>query len=200
MKDLRSLLKETLFNMIFVQIKAGGDNFAYLIGDEKSGEGCVVDPSFDPGKILQVAKKHGLTIKYLVNTHEHFDHAMGNDYILAETDATLMKSDFKIGGLKVKIITTPGHSDDSVCILVGNKLMTGDTLFVGAVGRVWSEEDAHKEYESLCKLMRLPDETEVYPGHDYGQSPSSTIGHEKKTNPFLRHNSFKAFLRLRSIG
>jgi glyoxylase-like metal-dependent hydrolase (beta-lactamase superfamily II) len=187
--------------MIFEQIKTGDmGNFAYVVGDEKIGEGFVVDPSFDPGKVLQVAKKHGLKIKYLLNTHEHFDHAMGNDYILAETGATLMKTDFNLGDLKVKIIATPGHSSDSVCILVDNKLMTGDTLFVGGVGRVWSEEDAHKEYESLGKLMALPDETEVYPGHDYGKTPSSTIGHEKKANPFLRHNSFKAFLRLRSIG
>ena len=177
--------------MIFEQIKAGGDNFAYLIGDEKSGEGFVVDPSFAPAKVLQVAKKHKLTIKYLLNTHEHFDHAMGNDYILTETGATMIKTDFKIGELKVKIIATPGHSPDSVCILVGNKLMTGDTLFVGAVGRVWSEEGAYEEYKSLRKLMTLPDETEVYPGHDYGKTSSSTIGHEKKTNPFLR---------LRSIG
>lgn len=176
--------------MIFEQINVSSDNnFAYLIGDETTKEAVIVDPSFGPKKILQLAEQHGLTIKYLLNTHAHYDHADGNDYILEHTDAEFLHlkdgDAIKLGELTLKIIATPGHTEDSVCILVEDKLLTGDTLFVGAIGRTWSKEDAIIQQKSLQKLMQLPDEIKVYPGHDYGAEPTSTIGHEKKTNPFL---------------
>ena len=76
--------------MIFEQIKVGYDNFAYLIADEKSGYGALIDPSFEPEKILKKTEKRSLKIKYLINTHSHYDHTNGNDYILKNTNAVLI--------------------------------------------------------------------------------------------------------------
>lgn len=198
--------------MIFEQIKIGGDrNFAYLFGDEKSKLAAVVDPAFHPEKLLELAEKHGLKIKYAVNTHAHYDHSNGNDYIIKRTGARLVGyalrkpamsigdgDELSLGELKIKVVHTPGHTTDSICILADNKLMTGDTLFVGKVGGTGYGQDARQEYDSLHnKLMVLPDNVEVYPGHDYGVAPMSTIGNEKKTNPFLLRDSFEAFLELK---
>jgi glyoxylase-like metal-dependent hydrolase (beta-lactamase superfamily II) len=100
-------------------------------------------------------------------------------------------------------LCTPGHTEDSICVLVKapgepGKLVTGDTLFVGKVGGTGYGDDARAEYDSLHeKLLRLPDDTEVWPGHDYGVAPSSTIGREKKTNPFLLCESFETFVELK---
>ncbi|GAI15709.1 unnamed protein product, partial [marine sediment metagenome] len=96
-----------------------------------------------------------------------------------------------VGTLKLKIIYTPGHSQDCICIMVENKLITGDTLFVGKVGGTGSDETARAQYQSLHKKILILDEkVEVYPGHDSGIRTSSTIGYEKKNNPFLLQNSF----------
>ena len=101
---------------------------------------------------------------------------------------------------------SPGHSTDSICILAAApgetaRLITGDTLFVGKVGGTGYGADARAEYDSLHKkLMTLPDETEVWPGHDYGVAPSSTIGNEKETNPFLRCDQADLQASLRSQG
>ncbi len=104
----------------------------------------------------------------------------------------------RLGTMTLTFIHTPGHTDDSICVLGGNKLVTGDTLFVGKVGGTDYGAGAFKEYESLHnKLMTLDDGVEVYPGHDYGVKPSSTIGHERRTNPFLLRDSFESFLDLK---
>ena len=104
-----------------------------------------------------------------------------------------------LGELEVKFIHTPGHSDDHICVLCEDKLVSGDCLFVGKVGGTDLGDGARREYESLHnKLMVLPPETEVWPGHDYGVAPSSTIGHELETNPFLLRESFEDFVHLKA--
>jgi len=104
----------------------------------------------------------------------------------------------ELGSLTLTVIHTPGHTDDSICILGGDKLVTGDTLFVGKVGGTDFGEAARKEYNSLHKkLMTLDDNIEVCPGHDYGVAPTSTIGHERKTNPFILRDSFESFVELK---
>ncbi len=198
--------------MIFEQVKAGGDrNFAYLIGDEGSKLAAVVDPAFNPEMLLERAERHGLTIQYVINTHNHFDHTNGNNRIIQKTGAKLVGFNVRepginvkdgdelyLGELRLKVIHTPGHTPDGICILVENKLLTGDTLFVGKVGGTGYGRDARNEYDALHnKLMALPDDVEVYPGHDYGVAPSSTIGNEKKTNPFILQDSFESFLDLK---
>ena len=196
--------------MIFEQIRTGGDrNFAYLVGDGKTKRAAVVDPSNDPELVLARAEEHGLEVAYLVNTHGHYDHTDGNSLVQSLTNAQLVAGGaadgetFSLGEVELKIIHTPGHTTDGICILASApgetaKLMTGDTLFVGKVGGTGYGDDAREEYDSLHqKLMTLPDETEVWPGHDYGVVPSSTIGNEKATNPFILRESFEDFVDLK---
>jgi len=200
--------------MIFEQIPAGGDrNLAYLIADEDERVGLVVDPSLDSEELLARILSHGVKIKYIVNTHAHADHIAGNALIKQETGAKVVMhslararhdvsvedgSVLEVGSLRPRVIHTPGHTPDSLCLLTAGKLVTGDTLFVGKVGGTDYGEGARLEYESLNeKLMTLPEETEVWPGHDVGLRLFSTIGQEKKTNPFILRKSFKDFLELK---
>jgi glyoxylase-like metal-dependent hydrolase (beta-lactamase superfamily II) len=199
--------------MIFEQIRNGGDrNFGYLIGDEQSGLAAVVDPSYNPAGYVDRVRELGLTIRYVICTHSHQDHINGNDYIQEATDAEVVMyrdADYfydtavedgdviRLGNLELRIIHTPGHTDDGMCVLVENRLITGDTLFVGKVGGTDLDQGARRQYESLRRLMELDERVEVYPGHDYGVSPFSTIGHEKKTNPFIIQPSFEDFVALK---
>ena len=199
--------------MIFEQIPVVGDrNFAYLIGDEETKQAAVVDPAFKPTKVLERAATGDLEIAYLINTHDHYDHADGNDVVLARTNARLLAGGkggvadgekVSLGKVELTIIHTPGHSTDSICVLVTEpgkpgKLITGDTLFVGKVGGTGFGDDARAEYDSLRKkLMVLPENTDVWPGHDVGVAPSSTIGHEMRTNPFLLCETFEDFVNLK---
>jgi glyoxylase-like metal-dependent hydrolase (beta-lactamase superfamily II) len=196
--------------LIFQQIQAGGDrNFGYLIGDDDSKLAAVVDVSYLPEEFIIIASQHKLKIVYVISTHDHGDHTYGNAEIkerigakivmhkLAPDKADILVDDgdvLKLGELELKVIHTPGHTLDCICILVDNKLLTGDTLFVGKVGGTNTDDFARIEYDSLLdKLMTLDDSIEVYPGHDYGVAPTSTIGNERETNPFLLRKDFKDF-------
>ncbi len=199
--------------MIFEQIVTAGDRcFSYLVGDEKTKTAAVVDPAYSPELVLERAAASGLEVKYLVNTHGHGDHTNGNDHILANTSAELLAwgngvdedgQVFELGDVALKFIHTPGHTEDGVCILVTApgetpRLCTGDTLFVGKVGGTGLGDDARQEYEALHEgVMTLPGETEVWPGHDYGTSPTSTIANEIATNPFLLRDSLEGFIDLK---
>jgi len=195
--------------MIFEQILAGSDNFAYLIAEEKTRVAALVDPALAPQALLEKLKTRGLELKYLINTHSHFDHAGGNRFFLDHTSARLMawneKSSrlkdgtvLRLGHLRLTILHTPGHTPDSICIRTGNKLITGDTLFVGTIGKTGFGDDARMMFATLQnKIMPLPDRLEIYPGHDYGPEPQSTLGEEKKSNPFLRVKTFDEFLALK---
>ncbi len=200
--------------MIVEQFRTGGDrNFGYLVADQASGEAMVIDASFNPGMIVRFAADHGFIIRFIFSTHGHDDHTNGNDAIRHLTGiAPLLYGEtccrigllvvdgasFPLGALHARILYTPGHTADSICIHIGDALFTGDTLFTGKVGGTGTEEQALMEYQSLHhKLMLLPDTTKVYPGHDYGVSPVSTIGHERLSNPFLLQKDFNAFLLLK---
>ncbi len=200
--------------MIFEQIRAGGDrNFSYVIADGKSHDAAIVDPGESPDQEVKVLKDNCLNLKYIINTHGHYDHTGGNAALKSRTGAlvaahALSSVDYdigladgdtlSIGGVTLEIIHTPGHTHDSICILAESELVTGDTLFVGKVGGTGFGKDARDEYDSLHeKLMTLPPETRVWPGHDYGVRPSSTIDSELKTNPFLLRDSFDSFADLK---
>lgn len=191
--------------MIFLQIPVGDmENFSYIIGDSKTKEAAVVDPGWEHKKILTQAKKQNLKIKKILLTHAHFDHITDLPKIEQKTKAeiyihevepfdlnlktTKLKDNqiIELGKLKIKVIHTPGHTPGSVCFLVDNKLITGDTLFVDAVGRTDLPGGNPEQLQiSLEKLSKLPDRTEIYPGHLYN-GEKSTIGEQKKTNPFLK--------------
>ncbi|NIA07584.1 MAG: MBL fold metallo-hydrolase [Actinobacteria bacterium] len=200
--------------MIFEQMAVGGDrNFAYLVADQESGKALLVDPAYNQKMVLAIVAQHSLDLIYVVNTHGHYDHSQLSDKIAKATGARVVahKSSasaddlavddghvLELGSLKVKILHTPGHTPDGICLLTDNKLITGDTLFVGKVGGTDHGPGARAEYDSLFdKLLKLPDDVEVWPGHDYGPRPSSTIGQERRENPFLLCPSFEAFVDLK---
>jgi glyoxylase-like metal-dependent hydrolase (beta-lactamase superfamily II) len=198
--------------MIFFQIPSGGDrNYGYLVGCDNTKKAAVVDPSPDPRPCFEKAQELGLSVEFVINTHTHFDHTGGNDFFTKKGaklvthqsahlgDIRVNDGDtLKVGDLSLSFIYTPGHTTDSMCVLAGKELMGGDTLFVGKVGGTGTRETAKTEFESLKKLMQLDPDTRVWPGHNYGVRPSSTIGEELKSNPFiLRLNSFEDFYWLK---
>lgn len=197
--------------MFFRQIKYQGDNFSYLIADDGTREAAVVDPGYNSEVIVDIIRSQKLHLKYVINTHHHLDH-IGDNGVLkkifgskvvahklsqVEKDVEVDDGDIiTVGTLSIRVIHTPGHTPDSICLLVGDKLLTGDTLFVGECGRTDLPGGSSKElYSSLFdKLAKLDDNIEVYPGHDYGPRPNSTIGTEKITNYVLKKRSLQEFI------
>jgi glyoxylase-like metal-dependent hydrolase (beta-lactamase superfamily II) len=202
--------------MFFRQIQRHGDNFSYLIADPKTREVAVVDSSYNADELIKTIKDNGFNLKYVINTHGHSDHTAGNTELKAvfgakivahrqtrvQRDVVVEDGDMlKVGEVEIKVLYTPGHTPDGICLLVnGEKLLTGDTLFVGECGRTdLPGGNAKLLYDSLFnKLMCFTDEIEVYPGHDYGSVPSSTIGRERKTNYVLKPRSLPEFLAFMS--
>jgi len=199
--------------MIFHQIASGGDrNYGYLVGCEKTKKAAVVDPSPDPEPCYNKAKELGLEVIYVINTHTHFDHSGGNKFFQKNSKAQIVthitahygnvrvgdRETLSVGDLTLKFFYTPGHTMDSICVLAEKELMTGDTLFVGKVGGTGTRNSAEVEFDSLKQLMELEPDVRVWPGHNYGVKPSSTIGDELKTNPFiLRLKDFEEFMWLK---
>ena len=197
--------------MILKQILAGAlYNFSYIVADEKTKEAAVIDAS-ETDSILHSLEKDDLKLKYIISTHSHFDHISFNEEIAKKTGAKIVlhklaktKKDvavddgdeLQIGSLKIKIIHTPGHTRDGICLLVGNKLFTGDTLFVGECGRTdFPGGSSEQLYDSLEKIKKMDDRIEVYPGHNYGNRPHSTIGYEKKSNYTLKKRTKEEFVK-----
>jgi hydroxyacylglutathione hydrolase len=197
--------------------------FSYLIGDEKTQEGLFIDPADDAKRLLSEAKSHGLkTIKYIVNTHSHVDHVMGNAEMVRKTGAKIVVHEedasdvsrtpsdllemfgatpsppaeilvkdgdvIQVGDVKLKVIHTPGHSPGGMSLYLDGMVFTGDTLFVGSVGRTDFPGSSWDVLEASVrkKLYVLPGETVVFPGHNYGSTPTSTIQYERRHNPFVR--------------
>lgn len=202
--------------MIFEQIPVGGDrNFAYLIGDPNTRDAAIVDASFKPELALESAQRRGLSVRYVISTHSHRDHVIGNAYIVGRARAVEVmhestshpchmrvrdNQELPVGSLRLRFLHTPGHIPDHVCVLVDGKLLTGDILFVGKVGGTgahFAGSDPKQQWESLQRLMTLDPATEVWPGHDYGSASSSSIGNEAATNPFLKCKSLDEFLHLK---
>ncbi len=198
--------------MIFVQIRANHDtNFAYIFGDAQNRKAAIVDPAREVEEILKHIQTLKVDVEYVFNTHSHWDHCSGNEQVKRKTGAKIVmhaKSPFpkdvsvedgdriRVGRLTVQIIYTPGHTPDSICLLVDGKLFTGDTLFVGECGRTDLQGgNSETMYHSLFnKILSLADEVEVYPGHDYGEVPNSTIGHERKNNYTLKKRTLEEFI------
>ena len=202
--------------LIFEQIRTGGDrNFAYLLGDRQAGRGVLIDPSYAPEVVVQRAVDQGLTVTHVVNTHGHADHTEGNAVAVEltgapvaahpgapETPDVALADDqtLEVGTFGLRCLHTPGHCPDHIVLSepTARLLVTGDLLFVGKVGGAKTEDDARVEWASLQRVLEtIPDDATVWPGHDYGARPSSTIGLERRTNPFLGCADLAAFLRLR---
>lgn len=200
--------------MLIQRFRTGGDrNLAYLVADEAARLAAVIDPSYDPASIVAFARNEDYEIVYVFCTHDHHDHTNGNAEIEQATGirpllfgdrdprtnvVVAADATFPLGELSVRILHTPGHTADSICLVVGDAAFTGDTLFVGKVGGTDLGEGARAEYASLHDvLMMLPGETRVFPGHDVGVTPESTIGRERAENPFLLRESLEAFVDLK---
>jgi hydroxyacylglutathione hydrolase len=200
--------------MKILQIPVGQmANFTYIIADEETEEAAVIDPSWELDEIFRALKKNGWKAKYVINTHAHFDHVLGNEQVAQVTGAKIIQhknskiekdiavedgDTIEIGSIRLKVIHTPGHSKDSVCLLYeeGQLIFTGDTLFVGNCGRTdLPGSDPAEMYHSLFDILaKLDERLVVYPGHNYGSSPTSTIGREKKTNYVLQPRTKQEFL------
>lgn len=197
-------------------------NFNELLACPETGDAAVVDPAFEPDRLLKLAAEHGLRITTVLVTHTHPDHVEAVGEIVAATGAVVRvgprEADnvrrlapaanvvpvtdgetIPIGRRSVTAISTPGHTVDGVSYYTGEAVMTGDTLFVGGVGRTdFPGGDAPTLFRSLQKILALPEETRVYPGHDYGQTPTSTIAWERATNPYLKCQTADEFVALRT--
>ncbi|MBF0431697.1 MAG: MBL fold metallo-hydrolase [Fibrobacteria bacterium] len=201
--------------MFIKQFKTGGDrNFGYLATDDESKKAIVIDPSYSPGMITSFAKENNFVIQYAFCTHDHYDHTNGNREFFTTTGIPPLlfgqkepssgvtiqdNTSIPLGKSNLIILHTPGHTSDSICIVLGDAVFTGDTLFVGKVGGTDFGRQAEIEYLSLHeKLLTLPDNTRVFPGHDYGIAPTSTIGNEKETNPFLLQPNLESFIDLKT--
>lgn len=187
-------------------------NFCYLLGDPATKKAAVVDPSFDARPVQRFADEHGLTIEAILVTHHHPDHIFDIARLANETgarvfahrlsnvpkDVLLEDGDFiQLGELRIKAIHTPGHSPDSTCYIARNRIWTGDTLFIGECGRVdLPGGSAAQLWETFfAKLVHLPDELVVFPGHNYGPFPFDTLGNQKRTNYTLQPRTKEEFLR-----
>lgn len=200
--------------MYFKQVKEVSDNFSYVITD--SNYAVVVDPSYNATQLIQLIENLDRSLTFIINTHHHHDHTSGNNQIKKHFDCQIIAHRLSkitkdrqvedndlitIGELIFQVIHTPGHTPDSICLLIDNKLLTGDTLFVGECGRTDLAEGNSKDmYNSLFhKILKLPDTTEVYPGHDYGPKPISTIGYERETNYTLKPRTLTDFIAFMSV-
>ncbi len=167
------------------QFRYGTDNFAYLI--HGSRQAIAIDGGAWQ-EILSFLKSNGLSLKFVTNTHAHYDHTSGNEHLLKATGAELLKpSTFPdnhkmiMDGETILVYRTPGHTDDSVCFHVGHFLVSGDTLFNATIGNCFSG-NLHHFYLSIKKLMNLPDTTVIYAGHDYLQDSLTFARHLEPDN------------------
>ena len=197
--------------MLVRQIPVGTmQNFVYLLADRPGGEGLVVDSGWETEPIVNAAKKANVRVKFAVATHNHFDHtsslreladALGAKVVahqrsIIEHDISVDGGDvLALGKAEVRVIYTPGHTEDSICLYDGEDLFTGDTLFIGNCGRTDLPGGSSRElFRSLHDvILRLPPSTMIYPGHDYGDVRCRRLGEEAQSNPVLSAGTYAEF-------
>jgi glyoxylase-like metal-dependent hydrolase (beta-lactamase superfamily II)/rhodanese-related sulfurtransferase len=200
--------------MIFEQIVSGGCQ-SYLVGCDESCAAAVIDPEISQmDRYLALAARDGLRIRYVVDTHTHADHFSATKPLAARLGAAVVMHrdspapfvDMRVddgemlvmGRTRLQVIHTPGHTRDSMCLLVEDRLFTGDTLLIGATGRTdLPTGDADALYDSLFDgILRLEPELKMFPAHDYKGRTHSTIAQECAANPRLQNRDRAAFVEM----
>jgi hydroxyacylglutathione hydrolase len=203
-----------------VQMEVGLlQNFCEILFCPDTKEAAIVDPAWEVDTLMREVARRGLTVTTALITHTHNDHVEGVAELVQKTGATVVvspreadrvRADAKtvrevtdgelvaIGRTGVRALDTRGHTVGGTCYLADGYVVTGDVLFVGGCGRTdFPGGNTAEMWDSLQRLLRLPEETRVYPGHNYGKTLTSTIGQERETNPYLRCATFEAFRALR---
>lgn len=194
------------------------DNFIHIIADREKNEAMVADPAWDAVGIAEVLKEEGLTLTGILITHSHHDHANavsalygdGVTLFISEKEYPLWKDcpedavlvsegdEIAFANTSIGVIMTPGHTPGGCCYHIGNHLICGDTLFIYGCGRADLEGgDARALFRSLQKLKKLPAQTQIWVGHDYGICGESTLGEQLAGNPFLMIDDEEDFVRYR---
>ena len=200
--------------MIFEQIRHGGC-LSYLIGCESTRAAIAIDPELgEADRYTTLAAEKGLRLRYVLDTHTHADHFTASRELGRELSIPVVMNkksaapfvDLRVedgdtlvvGSLRLRVLETPGHTDDSLCLVLPDRILTGDTLLIGGTGRTdLPTGDPNALYDSLFgKVMSLDDALLVYPAHDYKGRSHTTIGAERAQNPRLQQRERTAFVEL----
>ena len=204
--------------MIFKQVFDNkSSTYTYIIASAKGREALIIDPVIENVKsYLQILNELDLKLVKVIDTHIHADHVTGASKLKKETNCTTimgenspadtvdlkLKDDeiVKIDQLEIRAMYTPGHTSDSYSFLMNDCLFSGDTLLINGSGRTDFQNGSSKDaYNSIFnRLLKLPDNTLLYPGHDYNNKKVSTIGNEKKFNPRLQVKSSDEYTEIMS--
>ena len=204
--------------MIFKQVfDTKTSTYTYLIASAKGREAVIIDPVLENvDDYIGLLKEFDLKLVKVIDTHIHADHVTGASKLKQTTNCTTIMGEhtpadtveikvkddeiIEIDNLKIRSMYTPGHTSDSYSFLLDNFLFTGDTLLINGTGRTDFQNGSSKDaYNSLFNnLLKLPEETLVYPGHDYNGKCSSTIGNEKKFNPRLQVKNVDEYIDIMS--
>jgi glyoxylase-like metal-dependent hydrolase (beta-lactamase superfamily II)/rhodanese-related sulfurtransferase len=201
-----------IFRQLFEPVSC---TYSYLIASRRGGEALIIDPVLEKvDRYLQLVKELDLKLVKAVDTHIHADHITGLGALrdrtqcitvmgeMARVDVVSMRvtegDKLTIEGVALDVLYTPGHTDDSYSFLMGDRVFTGDTLLIRGTGRTdFQNGSARAQYESLFgKILKLPDETLVFPAHDYKGDTVSTIGEERRHNPRLQVKSVDEYVDL----
>ena len=202
--------------MIFEQLfDTKSSTYTYIISSGKGREALIIDPVIEhTDEYIKVLESLELKLVKVIDTHIHADHVTGLNELNKRTNCTRImgensksevidiklkdEENVSIENINLKAIYTPGHTDCSYSYLMKDRVFTGDTLLINGTGRTdFQNGNAHQAYESLFgKLLKLPEETLVYPAHDYNGKKNSTIGSEKDNNPRLQVSSKEEYAEI----
>ena len=202
--------------MIFEQLfDTKSSTYTYIISSGKGREALIIDPVIEhTDEYIKVLESLELKLVKVIDTHIHADHVTGLNELYQRTNCVRImgensksevidiklkdEENINVENIELKTIYTPGHTDCSYSYLMNDRVFTGDTLLINGTGRTdFQNGSAHEAYDSLFgKLLRLPEETLVYPAHDYNGKKNSTIGSEKSNNPRLQVSSKEEYVEI----
>ena len=202
--------------MIFEQLfDAKSSTYTYILSSGKGREALIIDPVLEhTDQYINFLNKLELKLVKVIDTHIHADHITGLNELSERTSCTKIMGEnsksevvdlrvkedenVKIDNINLKVMYTPGHTDCSYSYLMNDRVFTGDTLLINGTGRTdFQNGNARQQYDSIFnKLLKLPENTMVYPAHDYNGKKHSTIGSERKNNPRLQVNSVDQYVEI----